>query len=102
MLSELKEILDVLVRIVPGVLNRFVDRRRRQLLLELQEAFFILGGLIETGEKAGCFNTSCGDDLLLCGRCTIKSTLLSPASTGRSKFFAPSTKNGYRARVPSC
>lgn len=51
MLSELKEALDVLVRIVPGVLNRFVDRRRRQLLLELQEAFFILGGLIETGEE---------------------------------------------------
>jgi len=49
MLREIKAFVDALVRIAPPAIRFYTDQRRRNTLLLLQESFFILGALIETG-----------------------------------------------------
>ncbi len=51
MLAELKAFVDVLAKAVPLAYRGYQSQKRKEVLLELQEAFFIFKGLIETGEE---------------------------------------------------
>jgi hypothetical protein len=51
MLAELKVFADVLAKVIPGALKQLKAHQRREVLLELQESFFILQGLQDSGTK---------------------------------------------------
>jgi hypothetical protein len=51
MFAELKVFVDVLTKAIPAAFKHLKDRKRREILLELQESFFILQGLQESGAR---------------------------------------------------
>lgn len=51
MFAELKIFVDVLTKAIPAAFKHLKDRKRREVLLELQESFFILQGLQESGAR---------------------------------------------------
>lgn len=51
MIAEIKTFVDVLTKIIPGAFKQLKAHKRREVLLEVQEAFFILQGLQESGAK---------------------------------------------------